>query len=466
MASRGSISMKSAVLKISTGGEKLRFEVQSTPHHRPGAHHAHGPQPLSNSGTQKWYMKANHPAEVARWTQAIKKSIEWYQTHNGDVTLSASQSGSLSDASSFQSRNKSRKSFRRGSVNSSGNHDYLVRNEPAEVGVPDGEHDEPEDTRSVAQSSTSGSVGFPPFSDTIELQGNTTMAQLELTGKLLTTITLPTSGSSHSIHIEEALKESFTQLQGLMSEYIRMAKEREEWYKEKLHKERDRTSMWEESLSVVVREGEALERELRKRGRAKPKRRSTFNASDTASPTIRQRPTRDLPPLPAVYVAGPSVVPSSSLQGFVQPQASTVDRPDTVKPIIVVPSPSLLDSSQQALSDTDGVDTDDEDEFFDAIESNNLPNLIVSDTLKSPISPITSQIPPSESGPYQGYTQLRDRLPIKSDDRPSTSLWQVLKGSIGKDLTRISFPVYFNEPTSMLQRMVSVCFLGEMLILT
>jgi len=28
-----------------------------------------------------------------------------------------------------------------------------------------------------------------------------------------------------------------------------------------------------------------------------------------------------------------------------------------------------------------------------------------------------------------------------------------LKHSIGKDLTRISFPVFFNEPTSMLQRM-------------
>lgn len=33
------------------------------------------------------------------------------------------------------------------------------------------------------------------------------------------------------------------------------------------------------------------------------------------------------------------------------------------------------------------------------------------------------------------------------------SLWAILKGSIGKDLTKISFPVFFNEPTSMLQRM-------------
>ena len=55
---------------------------------------------------------------------------------------------------------------------------------------------------------------------------------------------------------------------------------------------------------------------------------------------------------------------------------------------------------------------------------------------------------------YAGYLRLRDRLSISSDDRPPMSLWAVLKNSIGKDLTKISFPVFFNEPTSMLQRMV------------
>lgn len=54
---------------------------------------------------------------------------------------------------------------------------------------------------------------------------------------------------------------------------------------------------------------------------------------------------------------------------------------------------------------------------------------------------------------YAGYKRLRTRLEIKKDERPPTSLWSVLKHSIGKDLTRISFPVFFNEPTSMLQRM-------------
>lgn len=53
----------------------------------------------------------------------------------------------------------------------------------------------------------------------------------------------------------------------------------------------------------------------------------------------------------------------------------------------------------------------------------------------------------------EGYETKRTTLPITADDRPSVSLWGILKNSIGKDLTKISFPVSFNEPVSMLQRM-------------
>ena len=45
----------------------------------------------------------------------------------------------------------------------------------------------------------------------------------------------------------------------------------------------------------------------------------------------------------------------------------------------------------------------------------------------------------------------------------SASLWSVLKHSIGKNLTTIGFLVFFNEPMSMLQRMV--CFLVCLLYL-
>lgn len=98
------------------------------------------------------------------------------------------------------------------------------------------------------------------------------------------------------------------------------------------------------------------------------------------------------------------------------------------------------------------VDTDEEDEFFDAIETNALPNLVISDSLAG--RQVVELPPAIDQAQYSGYAHPRERLSITSDDRPPMSLWAVLKNSIGKDLTKISFPVFFNEPTSMLQRMV------------
>src|ERR1700720_2362800 len=73
VASRGSISMKTGVLRVflpaSGGGDKLRFEVHSMPAR---GHH-------QSQSVERWYMKANHPVEASRWTQAIGKSIEWYK---------------------------------------------------------------------------------------------------------------------------------------------------------------------------------------------------------------------------------------------------------------------------------------------------------------------------------------------------------------------------------------------------
>ncbi|KAF6001579.1 hypothetical protein F1559_003634 [Cyanidiococcus yangmingshanensis] len=49
----------------------------------------------------------------------------------------------------------------------------------------------------------------------------------------------------------------------------------------------------------------------------------------------------------------------------------------------------------------------------------------------------------------------RRRLPISdSETPPKPSLWSILKDAVGKDLSRISIPVVFNEPLSFLQRLV------------
>jgi hypothetical protein len=34
-------------------------------------------------------------------------------------------------------------------------------------------------------------------------------------------------------------------------------------------------------------------------------------------------------------------------------------------------------------------------------------------------------------------------------------MWTIIKDSIGKDITKLSVPVYFNDPTNILQKMAN-----------
>lgn len=54
---------------------------------------------------------------------------------------------------------------------------------------------------------------------------------------------------------------------------------------------------------------------------------------------------------------------------------------------------------------------------------------------------------------FAGYEDgPRKRLTLDDDNRPGISLWGVLKNLIGKDMTRMTLPVSFNECTNLLQR--------------
>lgn len=46
----------------------------------------------------------------------------------------------------------------------------------------------------------------------------------------------------------------------------------------------------------------------------------------------------------------------------------------------------------------------------------------------------------------------REVLPTFKDPKVKPSLWSIIKDSIGKDLTKVSVPVYFNDPTNFLMR--------------
>ena len=46
----------------------------------------------------------------------------------------------------------------------------------------------------------------------------------------------------------------------------------------------------------------------------------------------------------------------------------------------------------------------------------------------------------------------RDELPWFKDPNINVSIWAIIKDSIGKDISKLTVPVYFNDPTSLLQK--------------
>eukprot|EP00249_Psilotum_nudum_P021060 c27954_g2_i1 orf=519-3035(+) len=50
------------------------------------------------------------------------------------------------------------------------------------------------------------------------------------------------------------------------------------------------------------------------------------------------------------------------------------------------------------------------------------------------------------------FVERRKRLPVPKEKEKGISLWSLIKDNIGKDLTRVCLPVYFNEPISSLQK--------------
>ena len=543
--------MKTAVLHV---GERNRFEVHSIPS-RGQHHHPH-------AGVQKWYMKANHPVEAHRWTEAISKSIEWLKSRESSAATDSdasslnapsmskrrrsgeSDSSALKPTPSMQSH-MGRKSGTRDRDSIAGSSysfmdladgsPNLTQNEeggPPIESLNNAENDggdEGDDDSSSADSDNK-TLPHPSF----ELHGNATSAQLELTSQLFYNLQLPPEASKRTLETQHALKDSLAMTQSLLNEYLQMAREREEWYAAQLKKERMRQQFWEESLAVVVKEGETLEQELRMRSRRRgsrvfgPSLTGTFTGgTEKKRPSVlgvsafRQHPVpspvveepsspvsadvgspppltaatlkfgeKGPPPAAAVAVVPPAAQPIPAAMPSRKPpsRSGTVDTltaAPTTRRQASIPHIALDDAkflapgltkSPSAISDDYEYDTDEEDEFFDAIESGNLPNLIVHEGLTSPTSISAMTLIPSTLdnetnvapagmrgsgaakglalGPYEGYTNLRSRLALRGDQRPNTSLWSVLKHSIGKDLTKISFPVSFNEPTSMLQRMV------------
>ncbi|CED83942.1 Oxysterol-binding protein [Phaffia rhodozyma] len=351
-----------------------------------------------------------------------------------------------------------------------------------------------------------------PYQDKFELLASSTRAHIEVTDQLLDSlivnssssssvysfpgsptapVAIPGNGPAHlnrtpSVNsrqqtVKDSIRQSLRLLQDLVVEYQSMSAVRERWLMARYQAEVDAKRLWEESMQDVARQQAEMERELAEAGRHNRKQQKELRAARLMSPGIPLGPQGDN------YLT----TPSSSAQGPTSgpPATSTtagapVALPSSPDVKIDLPEVSVSDFGTGlvtvqhgigAQDDTkdDGDEDEDEDEFYDAIEQGTLPLQIPSSIAQVQTQPSAQAQPQLEDrleeatqtkellrdkisldgGEYEPYNRLRSRLPISSDERPPISLWAILKSSIGKDLTKISFPVFFNEPTSMLERM-------------
>nr|XP_018260745.1 oxysterol-binding protein [Kwoniella dejecticola CBS 10117]OBR82903.1 oxysterol-binding protein [Kwoniella dejecticola CBS 10117] len=475
IACRGSIAMAVATLHPSTDGS--RFEVHSK----------------ISSSVPKFIVKSAHRAEIARWVQSIRLNIEYYQkkgTSEGQPKRSMSMNQdkqpvpSLPPADSFLSPKLQRSTtglsglsvpapFADGSKRDmSSSRTALTEDDATEILSVF----ENADNNSLVGSGDQHS-GIP-HETSYDLSVLNIKAQLDMTSQLVDSIvTPPTStnaspvrgggqemirSSSRQQAVKEALKQSLSTLSNMISQTNIMTADREKYLLNRVQREVEARHLWEENMLTVAQQQAEADRQLTEAAQDNEKKRKALkqakevlaNLAGSAA-GIGELPS--LPTSPGLPDQRSAVIDQTLLN------KATAALPKTPTKPSLTPRPSIpnIQEAHDAIVAAEGASDDedeDDDEFFDAIETGTIPNLKLYDSIAHPEKERPGTPTALERGSFsleslEPYLHVRSKLPIDDDKRPSVSLWSILKSSVGKDLTKISFPVSFNECTSMLQRM-------------
>jgi len=219
----------------------------------------------------------------------------------------------------------------------------------------------------------------------------------------------------HAATVEQDLRRTNVQLRQKLEEIQRANDEREQYWRLKETDIKNRETVLSQSLASYAEENMQLERALNRKGKSQRQRTGSKTAEDDEK--LEQHPSPD--------------------------------------------KGSTSSTSENRTRGQEGETSDEEDMFFDA-ETFVMAEERQQDEAAPPAPNRATTMDISlEGGAYtrrsfQGYPlkgNFRQTFPLTNDNKPEISLWSILKSAIGKDLSRISIPVYFNEPTSMLQRM-------------
>ncbi|THC95081.1 hypothetical protein EYZ11_005439 [Aspergillus tanneri] len=462
-ACRGAINMKIARLNMDSQ-DKTRFEI-------------HG------KSSVKYHLKANHVVEAKRWFWTLNNAIQWAkdeakeeekrQTKNAEVLRQAKieqTEGRVSESPAESPNLVTTKSNGKGlappslgvpSINSTRLSTYTSRttleSTPADDGslyesydqggqqneanqvvshitsAPDAEGDDDE------YGDYASSRDIPPTDkDALNITAQSAKIQLDILANV-----------SSSLQAEKLNHPSMPLSDPAIDQALGAY---EAAYR--LNREAYLRKMWEESMARVAQEHEELQSKM---GESEEKRRRTKRALKEALENSSTKTICMASQMPShVHVSGednggaPKGQISESSEKMSHSEESGTGGP------LHRPKSTL-----SRISSLYGSASDDDDEFFDAIDSGEievetLASTEINDKEQKSVDVTIGLRAVKRSEivfSFKGYEEpIRTKLKMDYDNRPRISLWGILKSMIGKDMTKMTLPVSFNEPTSLLQR--------------
>ncbi|TVY50842.1 Oxysterol-binding protein-like [Lachnellula cervina] len=473
-ACRGAINMRIAKLNMDPT-EKTRFEI-------------------IGKSSVKYHLKANHEVEAKRWFWALNNSIQWtkdqakeedrqrqksvellrqakleHSTGSKDPSTTdlASDTASIAETrrNSYQassrlapqpSKSGSSKGVAfttAGSVNDEdegtayGSYDPSFMGEMGKIPSNVGTGIEGDDDDDYAEGEGSSDRDAPASKDAFDITAQSARMQLDMMASV--NVALQTEQTRNpaltisdpmAVQAVQTYDSSIRNLKGLVGDLLKISRDRDAHWQYRLDREADMRRLWEDSMAQVAKEQEILEARV---GEAEEKRKLTKRALREViggSVAVSSRPASRGEPSQEIADALEDVKLEEDL-------SASLARPSTARSSLR--RKSILQEIN-ALSDDD---SEDDEEFFDAVDAGEVevaPMPLVSPPLKSELlEPGAVDL----SSSFNGYEDgIRTKLAMDADDRPKISLWSILKSMIGKDMTKMTLPVSFNEPTSLLQR--------------
>ncbi|RAL58749.1 hypothetical protein DID88_003055 [Monilinia fructigena] len=268
----------------------------------------------------------------------------------------------------------------------------------------------------------------PASKDAFEITAQSAQLQLEIMGQVNAALQVEQSRNPNLVISDPVANRAIAtydsairNLKGLVGDLLKISKDRDSYWQHRLDREEHMRQMWEESMAQVAREQDDL---MARMGESEEKRKLTKRALREVTRTVSRPDSR----------------------GELVAKAEIAEALEEV---------SLDDEGVAPLRHTMMTS------FFDAVDAGQV------EVVKA-LPPSSSAVAGSEeveesqlvkadgldiSSAFKGYENgVRTRLKMDADDRPKISLWGILKSMIGKDMTKMTLPVSFNEPTSLLYR--------------